>query len=214
MTEAEWLAGKDPEPMLEFLRGKASDRKLRLFACACCERVRNLITRTGNKAVRAAEQFADGLIDQRQLRDAWVAVGRVKSEARTFACFAAQGASCSPEYGTLSAAGYAMRAVVAHAHPADSDRVRQAEQVIQTFLLRDVFGNPFRSVSIDPQWLTSTATVLARGMYDSHDFSPMPILADALQDAGCDNADILSHCRGPGPHVRGCWAVDRVPNKE
>jgi hypothetical protein len=213
MTGAEWLAASEPELMLEFLRGKASDRKLRLFAVACCERVRTLITRNGNKAVRAAEEFADGLIDRHQLRDAWVSVGHVKGEARTFACFAAQGASCPPEYGTLSAAGYAVRAVVAHANPVDTDRVRQAEQAIQTVLLRDIFGNPFRPVVADPSWRTSAVVALAGQMYESRDFGEMPILADALEDAGCDNADVIAHCRGPGPHVRGCWVVDLVLGK-
>jgi hypothetical protein len=81
-------------------------------------------------------------------------------------------------------------------------------------LVRDIFGNPFRPVTFDPTWRTTTAVQLTQGIYDSRDFSTMPILADALQDAGCDNADILDHCRGPGPHVRGCWVVDLVLGKE
>jgi len=81
-------------------------------------------------------------------------------------------------------------------------------------LIRDIFGNPFRPVAFSPDWRTSTAVAIARQMYDSRDFSAMPILADALQDAGCDNADILDHCRGPVPHVRGCWVVDLVLGKE
>ena len=79
--------------------------------------------------------------------------------------------------------------------------------------LRCIFGNPFRPASFSPAWRTDTAVALARGMYEARDFSPMPILADALQDADCDNAEVLSHCRGPGPHVRGCWVVDRVLGK-
>jgi hypothetical protein len=77
-------------------------------------------------------------------------------------------------------------------------------------LVRDIFGNPFRPVAADPPWLTPTVVSLARQMYGSGDFSAMPILADALQDAGCDDADVLSHCQGPGPHVKGCWVVDAV----
>ncbi|WP_088255672.1 hypothetical protein [Fimbriiglobus ruber] len=73
---------------------------------------------------------------------------------------------------------------------------------------RDIFGNKTCPVSFDPSWLTSTVTTLARQMYDSRDFSLMPILADALQDSGCCDDQVLSHCRGPGPHVRGCWVVD------
>ena len=82
---------------------------------------------------------------------------------------------------------------------------------VQSDLVRDIFGNPFRPVVADPVWLTDTAVSLARGMYESRDFSAMPILADALQDAGCDNTDILNHCHdASATHVRGCWVVDLV----
>jgi hypothetical protein len=80
-------------------------------------------------------------------------------------------------------------------------------------LLRDIFGNPFRPVTFPPEWRIDTVLTLAQQMYDGRDFSAMPILADALQDAGCDSDDILNHCRGDGPHVRGCWVVDLVLGK-
>jgi hypothetical protein len=80
-------------------------------------------------------------------------------------------------------------------------------------LIQDIFGNPFRPVAFDPAWRTSTAIALVQQMYDSRDFNLMPILGDALQDAGCVSADILDHCRGDGPHVRGCWVVDLVLGK-
>jgi hypothetical protein len=79
--------------------------------------------------------------------------------------------------------------------------------------LRDIAGNPFRSVTFDPGWTTGTVVRLAASMYEDRDFTAMPILGDALEDAGCDNADILAHCRG-GEHVRGCWVVDRLLGKE
>jgi hypothetical protein len=80
--------------------------------------------------------------------------------------------------------------------------------------LHDIFGNPFRPVTFLPSWRTDTAIALARTMYDSREFGAMPILADALQDAGCDNTDILTHCRDPKQtHVRGCWVVDLVLGK-
>jgi hypothetical protein len=88
------------------------------------------------------------------------------------------------------------------------------EQVAQRLLIDCIFGNPFRVVTFSPEWRTSTASALARQMYESRDFSALPILADALQDAGCTSAEILNHCRGPGPHVRGCWVVDSVLGKE
>ena len=81
-------------------------------------------------------------------------------------------------------------------------------------MLREIFGNPFRPITFDPNWLTSDVVAMARGMYETRDFGAMPILADALQDAGCENPDVLTHCRGSGPHVRGCWVVDRVLGKE
>jgi hypothetical protein len=91
---------------------------------------------------------------------------------------------------------------------------RRAEQAVQAALVRDIFGNPFRPVIFNPAWRTSTVLALAQGIYDSRDFSPMPILADALQDAGCENADILKHCRDANAtHVRGCWVVDLVLGK-
>jgi len=100
------------------------------------------------------------------------------------------------------------------------DRGRRAgvgvgdRQPMARSLILCVLGNPFRPVSFSPAWQTSTAIALAGQMYESRDFSAMPILADALQDAGCDSDDILGHCRGPGPHVRGCWVVDLVLGKE
>ncbi|MBY0460951.1 MAG: hypothetical protein K2V38_26830 [Gemmataceae bacterium] len=88
------------------------------------------------------------------------------------------------------------------------------ERSRQCVLLRDVVGNPFRAVpAIDPSWLTSIVADLARAIYESRDFSAMPVLADALQDAGCDNTDILDHCRDDGLHVRGCWVVDLLMGK-
>ncbi len=79
-------------------------------------------------------------------------------------------------------------------------------------LLREVCGNPCRFAPFPHAWRTSDAVALARQMYDGREFSAMPILADALQDAGCDSAAVLDHCREPGDHVRGCWVLDRVLN--
>jgi hypothetical protein len=92
----------------------------------------------------------------------------------------------------------------------------ESEEVqAQTDVLREIIGNPFRPVTLDPAWRTSTVVALAQQMYESRDFSAMPILADAVQDAGCDTADILTHCRDPQQvHVRGCWVVDLVLGKE
>jgi hypothetical protein len=89
------------------------------------------------------------------------------------------------------------------------------EWAAQAAILRDIFGNPFREIAFSPDWRTLDAVAIARTMYESRDFGAMPILADALQDAGCDNEDILTHCRDTNQtHVRGCWVVDLVLGKE
>ncbi len=80
-------------------------------------------------------------------------------------------------------------------------------------LVRDLFANPFRPPRLAPGWVSSTVLGLARGMYGSRDFAAMPVLADALEEAGCDAADVLAHCRDGGPHARGCWVVDLVLGK-
>ncbi len=80
-------------------------------------------------------------------------------------------------------------------------------------VIRAVFGNAPGPAVLRPEWCTDTAVALARWMSEARDFTAMPILADALQDAGCDRAEVLDHCRGPGPHVRGCWVVDLVLGK-
>jgi hypothetical protein len=88
------------------------------------------------------------------------------------------------------------------------------EESIQADILRDIIGNPFRSISLDPRWLTSTVVEIAQAIYRERAFDKMPILADALMDAGCDSEDILNHCRSDRPHVRGCWVVDLLLGKE
>lgn len=82
-------------------------------------------------------------------------------------------------------------------------------------LIREIVGNPFHQLTLNPAWRTTDVMLLARGIYDERAFDRMPILADALQDAGCDSDDILTHCRDTSlTHVRGCWVVDLVLNKE
>jgi hypothetical protein len=91
---------------------------------------------------------------------------------------------------------------------------RNAERVAQCLLIRDVFGNPFRPVAVNPAWLTPGVVELARTIYDDRAFDRLTVLASTLEEAGCDNADILGHSRQPGEHVRGCWVVDLLLGKE
>ena len=104
-------------------------------------------------------------------------------------------------------------AVPPQTRPPEWDAIRRDQSVAFRGLVWDVAGNPFRPAELDPHWRTGTAVSIARGMYEAHDFSAMPILADALQDAGCDGEAVLAHCREPGVHVRGCWVVDLVLGK-
>jgi len=97
---------------------------------------------------------------------------------------------------------------------------KEAEWIAQAAIVKEVFGNPFRPIALKPAWRTPTVTALATGTYNERvlpagtlDPDRLAVLADALEDAGCDNEDILSHLRGPGPHVRGCWVVDLLLGK-
>lgn len=114
-----------------------------------------------------------------------------------------------PEQAYQAAWGTAHRA----AHTVPLGR-RQEKLQSQAELVRCIFGSlRFHSITAAPSWLTPSVVSLARQMYDSRDFCPMPTFADALEEAGCDNTDILAHCRQPGEHVRGCWVVDLLLGK-
>jgi hypothetical protein len=219
MTEEEWFAWDDPRLFLQSLRYRSRStlanactaRRLRLFAVACCRRVRAYWSDERiAAAVDAAEAFVDARTnaEKRQLKTARRAVNADESWLRTTEGILARGVIGKSE---LTAA------IVASLYPSylmggASERIEQ-DRLAQGPFLRDIVGNPFRPVAFDAAWRTSTAVALAKGMYESRDFSAMPILADALQDAGCDSDDVLNHCRGPGPHVRGCWVIDLVLDK-
>jgi hypothetical protein len=121
------------------------------------------------------------------------------------------------KHGASIACLYAQRAILLDrtglwSYPEDHP-LKVSVMLQQCGLVRDIFGNPFRPVTFDPHWHSADAAGVARAMYESRDFAAMPILLDALLDAGCDSPDILDHCRSPGPHVRGCWVVDLVLGK-
>ncbi len=217
MTEAEWLAIEDPTPLLKFLRGEVSNRKLRLFAVGCCRRLWHLmLSERSRTAIEVAERFADGQATNGERH----AAARGRSDVDLGWCFsAAAGAAGVPAFqaaqrGSGNAQHLAAKHVAAYVNgkrnPSWGVEVAH-EARRQVSILWDIFGNPFRPVAFDPQWLTSDVLALARGIYDERAFDRMPILADALQDAGCENGDVLDHCRDPtGAHVRGCWVVDCV----
>jgi hypothetical protein len=206
VTEDEWLACDDPLTMLEFVRGKASERKLRLFAVACYRRIWHLLEDPRiRRAVGVSELYADGKASGEELRAAVGGVGAAADDTHGDGGDAADAAADAVD--------------IAGALAADAnDSTRDAERIGQSGLLRDITGNPFRPVTADiPAWLArsgGTIINLARAIYEDRAFDRLPLLADALEDAGCTDADLLAHCRGPGPHFRGCWAVDLILGKE
>ena len=210
MTESEWLSATDPTPLLEHIRRGSSAwmsaRKRRLFVCACCRRIQRMLSQEDAHLLEAAERTAD---DRGRFA---VLIGiREASAAAAGASRAVALAACRrDDFGTIRfAADQAVFAVSENWQ----DTLWVAEKRQQTALLRDLVTYPFNSMSLDPAWLTSTVLQLAYGIYEEKAFDRMPILADALQDAGCDNADILSHSRWSGPHVRGCHVIDLILGK-
>ena len=219
MTEPEWWTCADPTPMLAFVRGKVSDRKLRLFAVWCCrELLDRIIDPFSRKALRIAERFADGEVDEHKLRLAWESARQAaQRRGRKRQAEGEITAMCAFALVAELDMDRALRAVDAAALASPS-LLRPPgyldHRVAQAARLRDIVGNPFRPVAFDARWRTADVRGLARGIYEDRAFDRMPLLADALMDAGCDTDDILTHCRGDGPHVRGCWVVDLLLGKE
>jgi hypothetical protein len=231
MTEAEWLASRDPETMLRFVGRYTSRRKERLFAVACCRRLGELLSDYCLELLTRIESAADRPLSvaafKELINDAMAHADGLSYQMGTpigSAWWLAGNAIWSAAEGNgLGVVDQVADAVTTAKRDPDTYDVRAprqstvgdpAEFATQADLLRHIVGNPFRPVIFSPQWRTSTAVTLAAQMYESRDFSAAPILADALQDAGCGSDDILDHCRGEGPHVRGCWVVDLVLGKE
>jgi hypothetical protein len=211
MSEDEWLACGDPLVMGREIPSGAGfvGRKSMLFGCSCCRLIWDHLSHAvSREAVAVAERFADGAAGESEM----LAAGRA-ARAVPDVLFD-RGALSVVHLCDRRGAAVARTASRAAGFGRPSAEELGARNARMIRFLRDIFGNPFRPVAFSPAWRTDTAVTLARQMYESRDFSAMPILADALQDAGCDNEDILSHCRGDGPHVRGCWVVDLVLGKE
>jgi hypothetical protein len=221
VTEQEWLDCTDPTEMMYVSgeQGRLTERRDRHFSCACCRRIWHLLPDEASRtAIRVAEQYLDGLVSV-ELLDTASRAAEIHGGSAALA--AASAAFPRRELGNngIDVADYAANAVV-YADPhvfseqAERDRAGRAERSAQAGLLRDIIGNPFRPAPrVDPTvlaWNAGTVVKLAQTIYDERRFTDLPILADALEEAGCTNADILDHCRGPGPHVRGCWVVDAI----
>jgi hypothetical protein len=237
MNEQEWLVCADPYQMLNLLyetAGEVDARKLRLFACACVRRVWDQLGDGGREAVEVAERYADGLAGKEELAaahqhvqaqevDAEAAYRRCQGGwAEAWAAHAAWEAARAARSATDARGPSAYHAVLAVVR----DRVRavgvteraawdeavEAEVVAQATLLRDLV-NPFGAWGIDPGWRTAEVQALAEAIYRDRSFAELPALADALEDAGCADARVLDHLRGPGLHARGCALVDLLTGR-
>ncbi|HJZ57198.1 MAG TPA: hypothetical protein VKE74_19670 [Gemmataceae bacterium] len=209
--ESKWHEYTGADLLRHLPDGSRSGRKARLAAVACIERW----SAASGSALRAnlldlALRLADGEASEPERAEAYRAVPEQQTrdreeENRVFHALLS--------VGGLQAGVEVLAALRVMWYTNELTRRREA-WAAYTVIIRDIFGNPFRIPAFDPNWRTSTAVALSRQMYDSHEFSAMPILADALQDAGCEHEDILDHCReAQATHVRGCWVVDLVLGK-
>jgi hypothetical protein len=211
MTEADWLTATDPMPVLEYLRDKSSDRKLRLLGVACARASWNrLEDDRSRRAVETAELYADGEVDASVLETVNDGAWDVRDEL-----WDANPASDDDRLWLAEGAG------IITSEDGWWTRLFSRNRMLEEYpfrlpmpahcdLARCLFGNPFRPVAFDPAWRGESAAALATGIYAERAFDRLPILADALEEAGCDHPDVLTHCRNPGIHARGCWVIDAI----
>jgi hypothetical protein len=189
--------------MLGFLRGRITERKLRLFTSACCRSIWPfLVDERSRHAVAVIERRVDGLASNRELETALTASEATEVRATGRARAAAR--ACVAVWST------AEHACSAAAQAAPDP---QAERAHQAALLRDLAGNPFHPVAVELSWLDWNGGLVARiaqTLYDERRFDELPVLADALEEAGCTNEAILTHCRSGAEHALGCWVLDRL----
>jgi hypothetical protein len=245
MSENDWLTWWDAFDLLSWCEddeARLSERKLRLFAVACCRTIWPLLAEDlSRRAVKVAEAFADDQTSQEELQ----AVRSAAEVARQNTQPAASGATPAREdvfaYGFASLAELLTQADFIYRHMAQdvadvvsgiafraaippqlwgtaegeavAMKVFDASGPVECDLVREIFCNPLRPVSVAPTWRTPQAIAIAQTVYDERQWQDLPLLADALEDAGCTDEAILSHCRGPGPHARGCWPVDLLLGK-
>jgi hypothetical protein len=200
VTEAEWLDCDDPFPrQLAIVHEVATVRKLQLIAAAY---IRGAQDRPEHAEAKRCDDLIEEVADR--LRPWEVVNAELARRPGNWRLTHAMQVPQEP-----AAVAKPLRSLLA---TCPSDTAHSVRDVVR--LIHEVIGNPFRPIAFSSLWRTDTAVLLARQMYASRDFSAMPILADALQDVGCDNGGILNHCRSGGVHVRGCWVVDLILGKE
>ncbi len=227
MTEAEWLVCEDPLELLRSIRHlrtmrrRVKQRKQRLFAVACCRRLQVLLDDDRTRhCIEVAERYADDRATVEELNAAETDANELWLRDAADGARSARLWLCAKEVNERLISTFAIAHVFRRQReatntpfePLDGHRTGAcpSEEQAQCELIREIFGNLFRKARVDPKWLSETVAALAVGIYEERAFDRMPILADALEEAGCDNAEVLSHCRKDGTHVRGCWVVDLV----
>ena len=215
MTEEEWLVSDAPDSMLLYLHDKVSDRKFRLFACACTRLVGHLLkAKRARELVARIEQWADDT----DIGDEFPCGRQVyqleqQLKPHTAERLAAEAVGDAAGSGPWAAA-WQVTSTVRRALQARKRGPVVSPALQQAALLRHIFGNPFAPPVFDPGWRTEATTAIARAAYDERRWDDLPFLADALEEAGCTDEAILRHFREPGEHVRGCWVLDLVLGKE
>jgi hypothetical protein len=232
MTEAQWLACADPQTLLGHLGQVPDQRRLLLFGVACCRRVAHLATPQMQSLLERVEQFAEGLIPGALVAGdlAYPSSGMDGAEAGANqaifglvpgprALVPAVGPIRSAELAAIAAGmAFAYAAGTEQAWKEPRRAVVAKERRDQAEIVRDLFGNPFHPVRfVDPmwhRWRDGLILSMVRSIAEECRYADLPILADALEEAGCTNGALLDHCRSSGPHVRGCWAVDLLLGKQ
>lgn len=220
LTEEQWTAWDGPpDRLIDFVNNKVSQRKIRLFYCACVRRILPLLKDNRSRtAVEASELFADGCIDSSHLLEArkkgysaWYDIATQSPESAED--HAAAAAFMTANDDLVYASGVPSRV-------AATTLDERAEYKAQVACLRDIVGNPFRPPSVNLAILTPTIVSLAQAAYEKRSIpegtlskAQLAVLADALEEAGYTDNYILSHCRGEGMHMRGCWVVDLILGK-
>ncbi len=232
MNPNDWPTTNDPFALLNQLfpvRGLDSDqpqsRKSRLYLLACGRLAWGQLPGVCRVAIGLAERIYGGRVTDRRLRDmvypSIEALTHCRGEAEEVNVIGRElvglGLAVTADVWAdkdIPAAewsGFAHLAYLPFYREGTPNYRLIPAELHSPALIREIFGNPFQRVPLlQPAWLTETVMQLARKADSEGDFGVLPILADALQDAGCDRADLLRHLRSGGPHVPGCWALSAV----
>jgi hypothetical protein len=217
MNEVEWLTCFDPWRMLQFLhRSDPSERKVRLFNAAICRRFWDHLPEASQFILSESERLADSMIEAKDDRELCHQANKVVHDLfdQRYPNKQFPSSEIRIQRDAAAAVCYAVLPKELWGAASYLWELMPSEKEPQSNIIRDVFGNPFRVAAVQPAWRTPAVVMLAESIYEQRGFDRMPSLGDALEVAGCDNADLIAHCRSPMEHVRGCWVVDGLLGME